>query len=132
MAIGSGGEHAACGQLSQSPSDLKEHSFKVPGQRGMYGPDPERDSLINLCYGSGRRARQVSPPFYASLYAGLRALVRLCNDLGLKEASDYAVELRKLEHAAQNDAASIGDNKRTNNGLSMAKQLAIFGRPRRC
>lgn len=36
--------------------------------------------------------------------------MRLCTDLGLKEASDYSAELRKLEHA-QNEGA------RTANGL---------------
>lgn len=41
---------------------------------------------------------------------GLRALIRLCTDLGLKEAGDYASDLRKLEHS-QNE--TIQENKRT-------------------
>ena len=44
---------------------------------------------------------------------GLRALIRLCTDLGLKEASDYAAELRKMEHA-QTDQ----ENRRTSTGTN--------------
>lgn len=40
--------------------------------------------------------------------------MRLCTDLGLKEASDYSAELRKLEHA-QNEGARA--NGGTANGL---------------
>lgn len=33
----------------------------------------------------------------AACVAGLRFLVRICTDLGLKEAGDYAVELKRAE-----------------------------------
>ena len=47
---------------------------------------------------------------FCGLLTGLRALTRLCTDLGLKEASDYSTELRKLEQA-QNEANQ--ETKRT-------------------
>ena len=37
--------------------------------------------------------------FFPSL--GLRFLVRLCTDLGLKEASEYATKLKKAEKAKE-------------------------------
>lgn len=46
--------------------------------------------------------------------AGLRALIRLCTDLGLKEASDYSAELRKLESHPQNETNQ--ENRRTSTG----------------
>ncbi|XP_046644884.1 intraflagellar transport protein 88 homolog [Daphnia pulicaria] len=45
----------------------------------------------------------------------LRALIRLCTDLGLKEAGDYASDLRKLEHS-QNEASQ--ENKRTGTSVT--------------
>ncbi len=45
---------------------------------------------------------------------GLRALIRLCTDLGLKEASDYASELRKMEHAHTDQEA-----RRTSTGTHL-------------
>ncbi|KAK4016574.1 hypothetical protein OUZ56_031534 [Daphnia magna] len=45
----------------------------------------------------------------------LRALIRLCTDLGLKEAGDYASDLRKLEHS-QNE--TIQENKRTGTSVT--------------
>lgn len=51
------------------------------------------------------------PPLpHQMVVVGLRALIRLCTDLGLKEAGDYASDLRKLEHS-QNE--TIQENKRT-------------------
>ncbi|KAI9557616.1 hypothetical protein GHT06_017444 [Daphnia sinensis] len=45
----------------------------------------------------------------------LRALIRLCTDLGLKEAGDYASDLRKLEHS-QNE--TMQENKRTGTSVT--------------
>jgi intraflagellar transport protein 88 len=33
--------------------------------------------------------------------AGLKFLIRLCSDLGIKEASEYALELKKAEKAKE-------------------------------
>ena len=35
------------------------------------------------------------------LFVGLKFLVRLCTDLGLKEAQDYANKLKRAEKAAK-------------------------------
>lgn len=35
------------------------------------------------------------------IFAGLRFLVRLCTDLGLKEAAEYASKLKKAEKAKE-------------------------------
>jgi len=43
-------------------------------------------------------------------------LIRLCTDLGLKEASDYASDLRKLERAQQEAAVDQQDNRTANGG----------------
>jgi len=43
-------------------------------------------------------------------------LIRLCTDLGLKEASDYATDLRKLERAQQEATADQQDNRQANGG----------------
>lgn len=48
------------------------------------------------------------------LLVGLRALIRLCTDLGLKEASDYASELRKLEHV---QSEMNQETRRTSTGI---------------
>ena len=47
------------------------------------------------------------------LFVGLRALIRLCTDLGLKEAGDYASDLRKLEHSQSEASSQENNNKRT-------------------
>jgi intraflagellar transport protein 88 len=31
------------------------------------------------------------------IFAGLKFLIRLCSDLGIKEAAEYALELKKAE-----------------------------------
>jgi intraflagellar transport protein 88 len=33
--------------------------------------------------------------------AGLKFLIRLCSDLGIKEAAEYALELKKAEKAKE-------------------------------
>jgi intraflagellar transport protein 88 len=38
--------------------------------------------------------------FYLNL-AGLKFLIRLCSDLGIKEAAQYALELKKAEKAKE-------------------------------
>jgi hypothetical protein len=40
-------------------------------------------------------------------------LIRLCTDLGLKEAGDYASDLRKLEHSQSEASSQENNNKRT-------------------
>lgn len=39
--------------------------------------------------------------FIDFLYAGLKFLVRLCSDLGLKDAQTYATKLKKAEKAKE-------------------------------
>ena len=41
---------------------------------------------------------RVTKPY---LFVGLKFLVRLCTDLGLKEAQDYANKLKRAEKAAK-------------------------------
>jgi intraflagellar transport protein 88 len=44
----------------------------------------------------------------------LKFLIRLCNDLGLKEAQSYAIELRKIEKAKENKDRHSSGRPETN------------------
>lgn len=59
------------------------------------------------------RKRYSKLPHQIAVFVGLRALIRLCTDLGLKEAGDYASDLRKLEHSQSEASSQENNNKRT-------------------
>lgn len=77
-------------KLSESTWDLQGHSSEISRKRWMY------ISEFLFLY-TDLWPSSISSSHVFVCWAGLRFLVRLCTDMGLKEVQDYATKLKKVE-----------------------------------